>query len=188
MFKRFIYSIFVFFICFSTSVFASDFKISDVKTDYSEEVILLNGNINANYVNYSAGVLENPLRAYIDLENTVLVANKKTIEFKNSLLKKIVMAQFQTNPNKVRMVFYSDNADVLKNIKLIKHGNSLTFKLNSFEYKESRIPIIFSDILPKEYEEFGENANFEPFITKDMIALDACTYHTRKVNVVILED
>ena len=41
---------------------------------------------------------------------------------------------------------------------------------------------------PREYEEFGENANFEPFITKDMIALDACTYHTRKVNVVILED
>ena len=41
---------------------------------------------------------------------------------------------------------------------------------------------------PREYEEFGENANFEPFITKDMIALDACTYHTRKVNVVVIDD
>ncbi len=41
---------------------------------------------------------------------------------------------------------------------------------------------------PEKYEEFGENENFEPFITKDMIALDACTVHTHKVNVVVLED
>jgi len=41
---------------------------------------------------------------------------------------------------------------------------------------------------PREYDEFGENENFEPFITKDMIALDTCTHYTRKVNVVVLED
>lgn len=41
---------------------------------------------------------------------------------------------------------------------------------------------------PEKYDEFGENENFEPFITKDMIALDACTAHTYKVNVVVLED
>ena len=38
------------------------------------------------------------------------------------------------------------------------------------------------------YEEFGEKENFEPFITKNMIALDTCTVHTKKVNVVVLED
>ncbi len=41
---------------------------------------------------------------------------------------------------------------------------------------------------PSKYSEFGENANFEPFITKNMIALDACTAYSRKVNVVVLED
>lgn len=39
-----------------------------------------------------------------------------------------------------------------------------------------------------EYEEFGDKANFEPFITKNMIAIDACTTYTHKVNVVVLED
>lgn len=39
-----------------------------------------------------------------------------------------------------------------------------------------------------EYEEFGDKANFEPFITKNMIAIDACTTHSHKVNVVVLED
>lgn len=39
-----------------------------------------------------------------------------------------------------------------------------------------------------EYEEFGDKANFEPFITKNMIAIDACTTYSHKVNVVLLED
>lgn len=41
---------------------------------------------------------------------------------------------------------------------------------------------------PDEYEEFGDKANFEPFITKNMIAIDACTAYLHKVNVVVLED
>ena len=40
---------------------------------------------------------------------------------------------------------------------------------------------------PDEYEEFGDKANFEPFITKNMIAIDACTTYSQKVNVVVLE-
>lgn len=41
---------------------------------------------------------------------------------------------------------------------------------------------------PDEYEEFGDKANFEPFITKNMIAIDACTTYSHKVNVIVLED
>lgn len=41
---------------------------------------------------------------------------------------------------------------------------------------------------PDEYEEFGDKANFEPFITENMIAIDACTAYSHKVNVVALED
>jgi len=47
---------------------------------------------------------------------------------------------------------------------------------------------LWQELNPKKYSEFGENANFEPFITKNMIALDSCTYHTKKVNVVVIED
>lgn len=41
---------------------------------------------------------------------------------------------------------------------------------------------------PEQYKKFGDGANYEPFITKNYIALDACTIHSKKVNVVILED
>lgn len=41
---------------------------------------------------------------------------------------------------------------------------------------------------PSKYEEFGPKANFEPFIEQNIIALDACTAHSHKVNVLVLED
>ena len=41
---------------------------------------------------------------------------------------------------------------------------------------------------PDKYEEFGDKANFEPFITKNMIAIDACTTYSHKVNVIVCKD
>jgi serine/threonine protein phosphatase 1 len=36
--------------------------------------------------------------------------------------------------------------------------------------------------------EWGEGANFEPYIDNDIICIDACTAYTKKVNVLVLED
>lgn len=47
---------------------------------------------------------------------------------------------------------------------------------------------LWHELNPDKYEEFGEKANFEPFITDNMIALDSCTALTRRVNVVVIED
>ena len=47
---------------------------------------------------------------------------------------------------------------------------------------------LWKEAYPTKYEEFGEKANFEPFITKEMIALDACTAYSKKVNCIVLED
>ena len=156
MFKRFIYSLLVLFFILVSPALAVDYKISSVIVDNSENILLLNGNISTSDIPYSAGFLENPNRAYIDLEDAVLVENKKTITFKNGPITKVVMAQFSVNPNKVRLVFYSDSVLALKNIKLLRNKNALLFKLNDFKYADAQIPVIFSDILPKEYEEVKE--------------------------------
>lgn len=47
---------------------------------------------------------------------------------------------------------------------------------------------LWHELNPNKYDEFGDNENFEPFITDNMIALDACTTHSKKVNVLVLED
>ena len=36
------------------------------------------------------------------------------------------------------------------------------------------------------YDEFGEKANFEAFVTREVIALDACTAYSKKINVVVI--
>ena len=37
-------------------------------------------------------------------------------------------------------------------------------------------------------DEFGPKEKFDPFITKDMIALDACTAYTKKVNCIVVDE
>ena len=132
MLKKLLYILLIIVFGLVSPALSADFKISEVKTDNSQNIIVLDGNISSNYVNYSTGFSQNPLRAYIDLDDAIFLGNKKTIELKNNPIKKVVIAQFSTRPNKVRLVFHADSMEALKNIKLIKNGKSLTFKLNDF--------------------------------------------------------
>ena len=158
MIKRFIYTTFIFLFMLISPALGYDFKIVETKADYSGNTIILKGNSHSQYVNYSAGFSQNPLRAYIDIDDSILIENKKTLEFPDNAIKKVVMAQFSANPNKVRLVFYSDSPDALKNIKLIKNGYTLTFKLQNFQYSGQQIPVTFSDVLPKEYKDAKSSA------------------------------
>ena len=47
---------------------------------------------------------------------------------------------------------------------------------------------LWHEVDSNKYDEFGPKANFEPFISEHMIAIDACTSYSKKVNVVIIED
>lgn len=47
---------------------------------------------------------------------------------------------------------------------------------------------LWHEVNPEKYDEFGQKENFESFVTDKMIALDACTAYTKKVNVVIIND
>ena len=39
-----------------------------------------------------------------------------------------------------------------------------------------------------EYNEFGEDARFDPYYGNDYIGLDACVAHTGRLNVIVIED
>ena len=47
---------------------------------------------------------------------------------------------------------------------------------------------LWHETAPEQYDEFGDKENFDPFITKEMIALDTCTVYTKKVNCIVIED
>jgi len=41
---------------------------------------------------------------------------------------------------------------------------------------------------PIKYDEFGNKANFEPFITDKLVAIDGCTAVSHKVNVIVIDE
>ncbi len=43
-------------------------------------------------------------------------------------------------------------------------------------------------ILEGDGEEMGESANFEPYYARGIIAIDACTAYSHKVNRIVIED
>lgn len=47
---------------------------------------------------------------------------------------------------------------------------------------------LWHDKYPDKYDEFGSGANFNPFIEKQMIAIDACTAYSHKVNVLVIDE
>ncbi|MBQ8425479.1 MAG: metallophosphoesterase [Clostridia bacterium] len=47
---------------------------------------------------------------------------------------------------------------------------------------------LWHETQPDKYDKFGKNEYFEPFISENVIGLDACTAYSKKVNVVVIED
>ena len=148
-----------FLMFFTTQGFCADYKIDKVGMDYSGKILTLRGNFSSQKVNYKAGFLSDPKRAYIDIEDAVFYENKKNYEFKFSKLKQLQIAQFSTSPNIVRIVFYCDDDEFLKNIKLEKIGKSLIFTLAKPTFKGDKYFQTYNDILPKEYKISTEENN-----------------------------
>ncbi|MCR4881455.1 MAG: N-acetylmuramoyl-L-alanine amidase [bacterium] len=187
MIKRFIYTVFVVLFMLISPALGYDFRIVETKIDYSGNEIIFKGNNISQNVRYTAGFSQEPLRAYIDLDDCVFAENKKTLEFPNNSIKKIVIAQNSVNPNKVRLVFYANTMEELKKIRLIKNGYTLLFKLQDFSYGEKQIPVIFSDVLPKEYKEAKSfsftDAKFSKYILTNILETSSGLLFTGVGNV-----
>jgi len=68
------------------------------------------------------------------------------------------------------------------------YRNKLYLKDKTIVSGHKSCSLFWADMNPLRYTAYGDNACFEPFITKEVIALDAHTVLTKKVNVVVLED
>ena len=86
MIKRFIYTVFVLLFMVISPALGYDFRIVDTKTDYSGKEIMFKGNTLSQNVNYNVGFSQEPLRAYIDLDDCVFAENKKTLSFPNNAI------------------------------------------------------------------------------------------------------
>ena len=139
LFFSLVYSfIFVFFIFsgLGSSAFADNFKIKNILPDNSGKLLTINGTNNSSAVITNESELTDPDRAVIDLQNSILIGQKCSIDIAESGIKNIKIAQFSTNPNIVRLVFTADSSQDLKNLSINKSQNSVVFKLVDFAGRE----------------------------------------------------
>lgn len=136
------------FFTLAQNAFGVDFRVTSANYDLSNAIITLSakdtfeGNIAENIV---LKKLENPTRYYFDLESTVLTIPKQDWIFHNGNFDRILISQFQTNPNIVRVVFYPKNDKLLKDIKFYRIKNNIVMRLNGNEIQNDYYQHIYRD-------------------------------------------
>jgi N-acetylmuramoyl-L-alanine amidase len=110
------------------------FKITSVNLDTSNSIIALTVQDSQDaYVmeDYKLVALENPKRAYFDIESSVLTFPKQDWTFNSGALKQIKISQFSTNPNVVRVVMHLDDDFNTDSITFIRVKNNIIIKFKN---------------------------------------------------------
>lgn len=135
--KLFIIFIFliVTFSTFCSKVFAEDiFKITSANFDTSNSMIVISAQDNTVeqiMPDVKLVTLENPKRAYFDINSSILTMPKQEWKFNSPGIKEVKISQFSTDPNVVRVVMYLDEDYSASNIKFMKIKNNIILKFKN---------------------------------------------------------
>lgn len=73
--------------------------------------------------------MENPSRAYFDIDSSILTIPKQDWSFTANGLKQVKVNQFSTNPDKVRVVMYFDDDFNMANLHFYRIKNNIVIQL-----------------------------------------------------------
>lgn len=118
---------------FMPKTFAEEiYKYTSANFDTSSSVIVLSAQDTAEDAvidNIKLVKMENPSRAYFDLDSSIITFPKQDWIFNSGPVKQIKINQFSLNPFKVRVVMYYDNDFNPDKIKFVKIKNNIIIKL-----------------------------------------------------------
>ena len=140
-----------FILCFASSGFAAgDFNINSVTFDNSSSFVSINTFDNEEYA-FSAEpklyILEEEQKVYFDINSSVLKCPPQDLVVTSPYVKEIMVKQFSTNPNIVRVVVYYKEGYNPKNIHLKKLNNSLYLIFAQTKMQNFYFHHVYSDIL-----------------------------------------
>lgn len=119
-------------VSFAPKAFAEDlFKITSANFDTSNSMIVLTAqDTPGNGIMKSLKLvkMDNPTRAYFDIDDTIITMPKQDWTFTSGPIKQVKINQFSTTPNKVRVVMYFDNDFNIDNVKFFKVKNNIVIK------------------------------------------------------------
>lgn len=110
------------------------YKFTSANFDTSNSIIVLSGQdtpSGAALQNIKLVKMENPSRAYFDIDSSIITFPKQDWKFQSGGIKEVKINQFSTNPNVVRVVMYFDNDFNPDNIKFLRIKNNIIIKLKT---------------------------------------------------------
>lgn len=122
-----LFLLFAFTLC-SKALAEDVFKITSANFDTSNSVIVLtalDGTASQILPDIKLVKMDNPKRAYFDINSAILTIPKQDWSFNSQGIKQIKVSQFTTNPNVVRVVMYFDDDYTISNIKFLRIKNNI---------------------------------------------------------------
>lgn len=123
------------FSTFCSRAFAEDiFKITSANFDTSNSVMIISAQDNTLgqiMPDVKLVTLENPKRAYFDINSAILTIPKQDWTFNSPGIKQVKISQFTTNPDIVRVVMYLDEDFSTSNFKFMKIKNNIVLKFKN---------------------------------------------------------
>lgn len=89
--------------------------------------------------------MENPTRAYFDIDSSILTTPKQDWTFTANGLKQVIVSQFSTNPNVVRVVMYFDDDFDLSKVHFFRIKNNIIVKFKDIKPANEYFQNIYRD-------------------------------------------
>jgi len=154
--------LFIFILTFAQKALAEDlYKVTSFNYDTSNSMIVLTVPDECEYPvmpDVKFVKMENPSRAYFDIENAILTMPKQDWQFTSNGLKEVIVSQFSTNPNVVRVVMYLDDDYDLSTINFFRIKNNIIIKLKD--------PTIKNEYFQNTYrDDHASSSDFYEYLT-----------------------
>lgn len=165
--------IIAFILCFMGTVFAADLNISSVTFDNSDTFLLINSYDNENYTFTQPPklyVVQEENKAYFDINTAVLNCPPQDIVVSSNEISEILVKQFSTDPNVVRVVIKYKDGFNPKNIQLKRVANSFVVRFKTTQLQNYYFRQVYSDI-SKNVPELFETLNIQtPVLATQSVA------------------
>lgn len=139
MIRKILLTIISIIIVFTQATFAQEvFRVTSVNFDTSNSLIFLTSpdkTTESIMKNVKLIRLQNPKRAYFDINSAVLTSAPQEWFLNSGGVKHVKVSQFSTNPSKIRVVLYLKEDFDFSKISFLKVNNNIVIKFKDFTSK-----------------------------------------------------
>lgn len=148
-FLRYAGIILFFILIFAQTVLGAEFRINSANYDISNAIVVLSAKDTEDGKildgDFALKKLENPTRYYFDIDNAILTMPKQDWSFQSGNIDRILINQFQNNPNVVRVVIYPKNDEILNSVKFYRLKNNIIMRFNGNDIQNNYFQHVYRD-------------------------------------------